>query len=214
MHRANLAVWGDIKGVHRIFHAAFAFNIAIDVLITIANTYYLLRPRSEYRDLTSILDVILLWVIGTGALTSVFAFITLVTCIVSPDRLTYMALEIFVAKLYMNSLLAMLNTREKLRAKAPMTLNVNTSVTGSTDQSDTSQLSGSTVADKESAPVESAAPAHDLERDAEQRSNISTKSPHSDVSGESRDTRIQGQRTSKVRPLPVIPPPPSYCSAV
>ncbi|EIN09196.1 hypothetical protein PUNSTDRAFT_134361 [Punctularia strigosozonata HHB-11173 SS5] len=85
----------------------FSAAILVDTTIAISTCYYLHRTRSKSVPLRSIVETLIVWVLGTGALTTICAILILVVFLVEPDTFVYLALDVCAVKIYLNSYLAM-----------------------------------------------------------------------------------------------------------
>ncbi|OJT14665.1 hypothetical protein TRAPUB_8777, partial [Trametes pubescens] len=79
----------------------------------VSEKYYPLNETSRFRSNT-ILDILIKYTINTGLLTSVLVFIS---AIVLPGDLVYAGVSIVGAKLYANSVLAVVNSRKSIGNK-------------------------------------------------------------------------------------------------
>ncbi|PBK63013.1 hypothetical protein ARMSODRAFT_549990 [Armillaria solidipes] len=97
--------------------AAFATSTGIDFFISFAMCYYLHKSRSisEFSSTNSRLLVLMWFVLMSGLATSACSTVALVTFIVLPNTLVFLGVEFLLTKLYVNSLLSMLNTRKRLQ---------------------------------------------------------------------------------------------------
>ncbi|KAK0187538.1 hypothetical protein F5146DRAFT_1140954 [Armillaria mellea] len=97
--------------------AAFATSTGIDFFISFAMCYYLHKSRSisEFSSTNSRLLVLMWFVLMSGLATSACSTIALITFIVLPNTLVFLGVEFLLTKLYVNSLLSMLNARKRLQ---------------------------------------------------------------------------------------------------
>ncbi|KAK0445931.1 hypothetical protein EV421DRAFT_1902285 [Armillaria borealis] len=97
--------------------AAFATSTGIDFFISFAMCYYLHKSRSitEFSSTNSRLLVLMWFVLMSGLATSACSTVALVTFIVLPNTLVFLGVEFLLTKLYVNSLLSMLNARKRLQ---------------------------------------------------------------------------------------------------
>ncbi|KAK0221337.1 hypothetical protein IW262DRAFT_892368 [Armillaria fumosa] len=97
--------------------AAFATSTGIDFFISFAMCYYLHKSRSisEFSSTNSRLLVLMWFVLMSGLATSACSTIALITYIVLPNTLVFLGVEFLLTKLYVNSLLSMLNARKRLQ---------------------------------------------------------------------------------------------------
>ncbi|KAF4596890.1 hypothetical protein EYR38_008281 [Pleurotus pulmonarius] len=97
--------------------ADFSSTAACDLLISASMAYYLNKSRSGLRRTENLVDILIVYVIGIGLLTSIFATIIFVTWITLPKQLIFLTFHSVISKLYVNSLLVTLNARSSLRSK-------------------------------------------------------------------------------------------------
>ncbi|KAJ3507834.1 hypothetical protein NLJ89_g6083 [Agrocybe chaxingu] len=88
----------------------------IDVIIAASMLYYLSKKRSQaFERIATVIDRLIAYTVRTGLLTSVAAVLLLICYQTMPNNLVWLALYTSLAKLYSNSLLASLNSRQELR---------------------------------------------------------------------------------------------------
>ncbi|KAF9483732.1 hypothetical protein BDN70DRAFT_873332 [Pholiota conissans] len=96
--------------------ALLVVGAAVDVIIAVAMLYYLAKKRTQGLErIASVIDRLIAYTIRTGLLTSVAAVIMLICFKTMPQNLVWLALYTFLAKLYSNSLLSSLNSRQDMR---------------------------------------------------------------------------------------------------
>ncbi|KAH8099875.1 hypothetical protein BXZ70DRAFT_1008849 [Cristinia sonorae] len=99
-----------------VFTVGLSLSVAVDVLITVSLLAILRRSRTGYGTTTDhIIDTIALYTVETGMITSVTTVVSLWVCM--PHNLIFLALHFTISKLYANSALATLNTRNALRKR-------------------------------------------------------------------------------------------------
>ncbi|KAH9848471.1 hypothetical protein C2E23DRAFT_889121 [Lenzites betulinus] len=69
-------------------------------------------PRTD-----SVIDLLIIYAVNTGLLTGIFSVCSFIFVLTSPKNLIYSAFNIIAAKMYANSLLAVLNSRKFLQHK-------------------------------------------------------------------------------------------------
>ncbi|KII89822.1 hypothetical protein PLICRDRAFT_567474 [Plicaturopsis crispa FD-325 SS-3] len=100
-----------------LFTAALAIGAANDLALAVVLCWYFKRERKEaLRRTARLLDVLILWTLNSGLLTSVAILAELITFVTMKQTFIWMAFTATAATLYSNSLLALLNGRERLRA--------------------------------------------------------------------------------------------------
>ncbi|KAH7919269.1 hypothetical protein BV22DRAFT_1133958 [Leucogyrophana mollusca] len=90
---------------------ALVMFIVGDSLSALAMAYYLNKSRSGLRRMDNLIDQLVLYCVGTGALTSIIYVASLITDILEPNSLTFMGIILVQTRLYSNSLLTSLNMR-------------------------------------------------------------------------------------------------------
>ncbi|KJA25048.1 hypothetical protein HYPSUDRAFT_434943 [Hypholoma sublateritium FD-334 SS-4] len=100
-----------------ILYTALGSSIVVDGLITVSLCMLLEGIRTGYRSMDSLVNTLMLYSINTGLLTSLCATACFVTFAIWPHQFVFMGFYFVLSKLYINSLLAVLNTREALRKR-------------------------------------------------------------------------------------------------
>ncbi|KAF4596888.1 hypothetical protein EYR38_008279 [Pleurotus pulmonarius] len=113
---------GDVSLLHGVLSnafgtAEFSSTVACDLLISASMAYYLNKRRSGIRKTENLVDRLIVYVIGIGLLTSIFAIIVFVTWVALPRQLIFLTFYSIISKLYVNSLLVTLNARSGFRPK-------------------------------------------------------------------------------------------------
>lgn len=99
-----------------LFTSGLSVSTGIDIILTTYLTVLLRRSRTGYSTSTdSMIRVIVVYTIQTGAVTCITTIACLVCWVVMPNNLIFLAIHFALGKLYTNSLLATLNTRKSLR---------------------------------------------------------------------------------------------------
>ncbi|OSC99550.1 hypothetical protein PYCCODRAFT_807312 [Trametes coccinea BRFM310] len=104
----------ELTELHRIswmVSVAYGFAVSSDLILTGALVFVLQQSRTGSR---SILDTLIIYTINTGLLTSIVSVFAFVFALVIPGNLIYAAVSIVGAKLYANSVLALLNSRRSI----------------------------------------------------------------------------------------------------
>ncbi|KAI5118150.1 hypothetical protein M0805_000530 [Coniferiporia weirii] len=86
-----------------------------DISITAVLAFLLRSLRSGMKQSDSLMKRLIIYTICTGLTSSVGALVALVTAVVLPHLFVYLIADIVIAKLYTNSVLALLNSRQRLR---------------------------------------------------------------------------------------------------
>ncbi|KAH8806615.1 hypothetical protein DL96DRAFT_1631189 [Flagelloscypha sp. PMI_526] len=114
--------------VHDLFHKTkptvilWGVSTALnDVLIAVLLAFYLTRMKSAFETTNTIVTRIVSLIVGTGALTAVWAIVIVLLYFLSPQE--FGLFTSVMSKCYSNSLMVMLNQRIDLRDQAKKTLN-------------------------------------------------------------------------------------------
>ncbi|KAF8625710.1 hypothetical protein AX15_005231 [Amanita polypyramis BW_CC] len=88
-----------------------------DFMIAFGICHLLSRQRTTFIETDSKIETVMCYVIISGALTSVFALAGLIAVSVMGYNLVHIGILLVLAKLYVNSYLAMLNARMAMRER-------------------------------------------------------------------------------------------------
>ncbi|KAI5120287.1 hypothetical protein M0805_005344 [Coniferiporia weirii] len=116
-----------IKGFRWLFTFGLALSCLIDLLITSSLCYYLQGNRTGYSRVDDVLHRLLLYTINNGLLTTFASFLAMIFAASLPHNFLFLSVHFFIAKCYINSLLATLNSRDALRERDdshPMALHI------------------------------------------------------------------------------------------
>ncbi|KAK0453135.1 hypothetical protein EV421DRAFT_652306 [Armillaria borealis] len=113
---ADYNEFAQLIPLHPYMHALNVLSAASDVIIAIVLVHLLRKQRTGYRKTNSMINRLILFTLNTGGICGLCAILTLVFNIVYPDTYIYMLFYIIVCRVYLNSLLATLNSRETIRA--------------------------------------------------------------------------------------------------
>ncbi|KAL1940999.1 hypothetical protein VTO73DRAFT_7635 [Trametes versicolor] len=107
----------DFKRVSWLVSVAYGFAVASDVILTGALVFVLQRSRTGSKRSNTVLDILIKYTINTGLLTSIFSVLVFIFAIILPGNLVYAGVSIVGAKLYANSVLAVVNSRKSIGNK-------------------------------------------------------------------------------------------------
>jgi len=96
---------------------AFSVSIITDFVISGAMIYYLQKSRSDFTSTNSKLASLIQYVIASGLLTSACSLASLIAYLAMQDNLVFLAIGFSLTKIYINSFLAMLNSRHRIHGK-------------------------------------------------------------------------------------------------
>ncbi|KAF4570932.1 hypothetical protein EYR40_007420 [Pleurotus pulmonarius] len=117
---ASQQINGEVSSVLDINSKAFGSlelvsAMICDIMISSSLVYFLHKNRSGIKTTESLIDKLIIYFIGIGTLSSVFALLNMVTWWAMPDKLIFTTFHSIISKLYVNSLLVTLNSRNQLR---------------------------------------------------------------------------------------------------
>ncbi|KAH9902423.1 hypothetical protein C8Q73DRAFT_2735 [Cubamyces lactineus] len=85
-------------------------------MLTGVLTVTLHRSRTGFQPTDSLIDTLILYSVCTGLITNVFSLLGFIIALVLPNDMLYIMASIITTKLYVNCVLAALNTRKSLLA--------------------------------------------------------------------------------------------------
>ncbi|KAM5539780.1 hypothetical protein V8D89_006593 [Ganoderma adspersum] len=108
-----LSTYDQIAEISWLMYLSLGALVAADVYIAIVLCYLLYKARTGFNKVTdSLINVLLLYTVNTGLLTSVFALACFITYAAMPDNYIFLSIYLPLSKLYFNALLASLNARD------------------------------------------------------------------------------------------------------
>ncbi|KAI0712582.1 hypothetical protein C8Q76DRAFT_490194 [Earliella scabrosa] len=99
------------QSVTWLISVAFGIIVFTDGMLTTSLIVALRRGRTGYRRTDSLIDLLVLYAITTGLLTTFINLAAFFFALFMPDNLIYVGVNIFAGKLYVTSLFAALNSR-------------------------------------------------------------------------------------------------------
>ncbi|KAI0648731.1 hypothetical protein C8Q79DRAFT_1007304 [Trametes meyenii] len=94
-----------------LISVGYSMAVLADGMVAVCLTRALRRSRENHSGNETLLDVILVYTVNTGLLTSVLSVCSLIFIVVGPSNLIYIGFNTVATRLYANSLLAVLNSR-------------------------------------------------------------------------------------------------------
>ncbi|KAK0457004.1 uncharacterized protein EV420DRAFT_1691037 [Desarmillaria tabescens] len=109
--------FSDISTIKSEIIAVFSTITGVTFIISIAMCYYLNRSRasSTFPSTIAMLVALMRLILISGLVTSMCSTATLITFLMWPNALVFVAIDLMQPRLFINSLLAMLNARKELR---------------------------------------------------------------------------------------------------
>ncbi|EIW57939.1 uncharacterized protein TRAVEDRAFT_72852 [Trametes versicolor FP-101664 SS1] len=174
-------------------NATLGMIIAADVLLTTLLTIVLRRSRTGFQSTDSVLNILIVYTINTGLLTGALSTLSFLLAIFFPHTFFADGMNMCIAKLYANSLLAVLNSRDFLKGhrtngtglsesgrQPPVSLH---NVTPRVQRQNTTTSRGAIEIKLERDVVRSSHPSDELRRDEYELEKISTRYPTGGLSG-------------------------------
>lgn len=109
-----------VEGYGYVFTLGLSQACVVDIGITAAMCYYLHTSRTGSGETDHLIDAIMLYTFNNGALTCVTTIISMICWLAMPRNLVFLGLHFAISKLYVNSLLATLNSRRSIRKRPKM----------------------------------------------------------------------------------------------
>ncbi|KAI0656164.1 hypothetical protein C8Q70DRAFT_398248 [Cubamyces menziesii] len=107
----------DLHRIRWMISVAYGLAVLSDVLFTGILILILHRSRTHCKRSDAIIDVLMIYTMYTGLLTSIASCLALVFILIIPGNLIYVAMSIVGAKFYANSVLALLNSRRSIDSR-------------------------------------------------------------------------------------------------
>jgi len=99
-----------------VFTLGLAMSCLVDIFITGFLTHSLQNlQRGAWKSLDRVISTLVLYTFETNLLTSAATIVSMICWLGMPNNLVFMGLHFFICKLYTNSLLATLNSRQQLQ---------------------------------------------------------------------------------------------------
>ncbi|KAG1858237.1 hypothetical protein C8R48DRAFT_715780 [Suillus tomentosus] len=102
-------VFSDLIKIEWATFMALGTITFVDFVIASSLCYLLAISRTGFSSTDSMLTKLMAYIINTGCLTSMCSLSAMITCAVMPHNFIFLGVEFLVAKLYVNSFLALLN---------------------------------------------------------------------------------------------------------
>ncbi|TFK21035.1 hypothetical protein FA15DRAFT_672923 [Coprinopsis marcescibilis] len=87
-------------------------SLTADIVLAVAFCYTLNVRRTGYKRTDSKIDLLMIYTINTGSLTSLICLLSLMSLVFLRSGLVYVGLHALLGKLYVNTVLAVLNSRK------------------------------------------------------------------------------------------------------
>ncbi|KAI5121948.1 hypothetical protein M0805_002019 [Coniferiporia weirii] len=111
----KLTEFGQLTITNNIERAALAMIVVTDVAIASVLVYLLYSSRSGFRRTDTVINRLIVYTVNTGLITALCAVAALITSLACPTTFLPDLFLFMIPKLYVNSMLASLNSRDTLR---------------------------------------------------------------------------------------------------
>ncbi|KAH7921895.1 hypothetical protein BV22DRAFT_697313 [Leucogyrophana mollusca] len=108
----------ELNTISTLLYINFAAGFSGDLFVAIVLCWYLYRSKTGFQRTDTLVKTLVSYIITTGLLTAVDASLGMIFYIVMPNNFIFIAFYFNLAKMYINSYLALLNAREGLREKS------------------------------------------------------------------------------------------------
>jgi len=114
----GLQSYAQLDELSTMFYVNFGAGVLGDCLVAIILCYYLFTSRTGFRSTDTLVNTLIAYIVTTGLFTSVVAILGTVFYVMMPTNFIFIAFYFNLAKMYLNSYLALLNARQHLREKS------------------------------------------------------------------------------------------------
>ncbi|KAG2148018.1 hypothetical protein DEU56DRAFT_927927 [Suillus clintonianus] len=108
-------MFSDLVKIEWSTYLTLATVTFVDLVIASSLCYLLATSRTGFSNTDSIITKFMAYIINTGCLTSICSMTAVITCAAMPNNFVFLGVEFLLAKLYVNSFLALLNARSYLQ---------------------------------------------------------------------------------------------------
>ncbi|KAF9532680.1 hypothetical protein CPB83DRAFT_634176 [Crepidotus variabilis] len=136
--------FADLRHISFLMYTALGSAVVADILVAASMCISLLKSRTGFRRTDSVLTMLMLYTINSSVLTTVCSIACFLTYTIWPMEFTFIGIYVCLSKLFLNSLLAMLNGRDQLKAMTMERTAASGSIQGSSGFSFRNPISTST----------------------------------------------------------------------
>lgn len=108
-------------GAAWIFTTGLAISATVDFIIAFSLVWFLRRSRTGFASMDQIIDMIMVYTIENGMLTTFATVASFICWLAMPTNFIFLAIHFGIIKLYANSFLATLNARVGIRERSSST---------------------------------------------------------------------------------------------
>ncbi|PBK73313.1 hypothetical protein ARMSODRAFT_1001441 [Armillaria solidipes] len=107
--------FSDTPSIKSALISMFVSSVAAEFVVAVAMCYCLDKTTSAFPNTIAALMAMMRMILMTGFVTSFYSIVILITFLLWPDTLIFLGLDCLAPKLFINSLLALLNARGNFR---------------------------------------------------------------------------------------------------
>ncbi|KAK0476421.1 hypothetical protein IW261DRAFT_1595032 [Armillaria novae-zelandiae] len=106
------------------FALGTSIGVTFDLIMTLTMILSLHRARSGRKQSDHVITLLILFTVNTNLITTLISVGSLVTFLVFPNAAIYGGISLLLGKLYLNTFLAILNSRDYLREKLDSSMSI------------------------------------------------------------------------------------------
>ncbi|KAI9060725.1 hypothetical protein FKP32DRAFT_1678681 [Trametes sanguinea] len=107
----------DFERLNWLVATAYGVAGLTDVILAVSLVIVFHRSRTGSKRMNTVLDLLITYTVNTGVLTSICSMLAFLFAIILPGNLIYAGVSIVGTKLYANSVLAVLNSRQYINER-------------------------------------------------------------------------------------------------
>jgi len=115
---AALKTWSRYSSLIPVTCIGMGSAVVADLLIASSMCWFLYHRRTGFAKTDSMITTLMTYSINSGLLTSLFAIAVLISFVLAPTSMIWQIFFWPLGKFYANSLLAMLNSRDRVRDRS------------------------------------------------------------------------------------------------
>ncbi|KAH6904142.1 hypothetical protein BKA70DRAFT_1297173 [Coprinopsis sp. MPI-PUGE-AT-0042] len=115
----------ELETLSTLLYATFAAGTGADLVIAITLCWYLRKARTGFKNTDGLIKTLMRYTINTGLIVAIDAAAGMILYIVMPLNFIFLGPYLLLSKLYLNSYLATMNSRQDLRDKMDDHVSIN-----------------------------------------------------------------------------------------
>ncbi|KAF8896690.1 hypothetical protein BD779DRAFT_603028 [Infundibulicybe gibba] len=110
--------FASFSSISYLLYISLGSGVVADAIIAATLCYTLKKNRTGFQKTDTIVNTLMIYTINTSLLTTLCSLACFTTYTIWPQEFTFIGIYFVLSKLYLNSLLATLNSRESLHSQA------------------------------------------------------------------------------------------------